>query len=122
LLTFVDRGAPFRQNWARQNPPFLSLKRRRACAAVRFFVPNDEKFLRVDLDALGECAKVIASRSRHANVAGALLVRQPMAQPGLHLLLGRPHGSVVADGDRPVEAEQNIIRAFSRISDRPDKA
>jgi hypothetical protein len=27
------------QNWARQNPPFLRLKRRRACAAVRFSIP-----------------------------------------------------------------------------------
>ena len=73
--------------------------------------------MRVDLDALGECAKVIVRRSRHANVAGALPVTQPMAHPGLHLLLGRPHGRVVA-----ARREQNIIRAFSRISDRPDKA
>jgi hypothetical protein len=27
------------QNWARQIPPFLRLKRRRACAAVRFWSP-----------------------------------------------------------------------------------
>jgi hypothetical protein len=103
-------------------PAVFELEAATSLRSSSLFAPNDAKFLRVDLDALGECAKVIASRSRHANVAGALLVTQPMAHPGLHLLLGRLHGSVVADGDRPVEAEQNIIRAFSRISDRPDKA
>ncbi len=34
------------------------------------FRSHDAKFLRVDLDALGECAKVIASRSRHACACG----------------------------------------------------
>lgn len=27
------------QNWARQNPPFLLLKRRRVCAEARFSIP-----------------------------------------------------------------------------------
>jgi hypothetical protein len=34
------------------------------------FRSHDAKFSRVDLDALGDCAKVIASRSRHACACG----------------------------------------------------
>jgi hypothetical protein len=57
------------RNWARQNPPFCALSGDERAQQFAFR-SLDAKFLRVDLDALRECAKVIASRSRHACPAG----------------------------------------------------
>jgi hypothetical protein len=72
LPTFVDRGTPPRyKNWARQNPPFLRLKRRRARAAIRFS-RHDPEFVHVDLDAQGERAQIVAAVA--ATVASAALL------------------------------------------------
>lgn len=71
----MSSGATSVQNWARQNPPFLRLGRRRACAAVRFRA-HDAKFLRVDFDALGQRAKVIAA------IAAALGPHSLARRPG----------------------------------------
>jgi hypothetical protein len=55
--TIDDRGATSVQSWARQNPPLLRLKRAKQFA----FRAHDTKFFRVDFDALGERAQVVAT-------------------------------------------------------------
>jgi len=58
---------------AELDTPKLAVFAPEAATSVRsssLFDPIDAKFLRVDLDALGERKKVIASRSRHACACG----------------------------------------------------